>query len=102
MDEYIARPEFTSEIKRIDEENKRQNGRIGALETTVDTVNRLVASIEKLTVQIENMQKQIEQQGKRLERIEQEPADKWKTVIKTVLTVAITAAITYFLSGGGV
>lgn len=101
MDEYITRPEYSVQMQRLDDENARQNHRISALESTVETVNRLVTSIEKLTVQIENMQKQIEQQSNRLERIEQEPAEKWKTVVKTALTVLITAAVTYFLTRGG-
>lgn len=102
MEEYIARPEFNAEIKRIEEENGRQNHRITELEKTVETVNRLVASIERLTEQISNMQRQIERQSTRLERIEQEPADKWRSVVKTAVTVVVSALITYFLTKGGI
>jgi len=48
------------------------------------------------------MQTEQKAQGERLEKIEDKPADNWNTLIKTALTVIVTAAVTWFISHGGI
>lgn len=102
MDEYVTQAEYKERMARLDDENKRQNHRIDKLENIVDAVNNMTASVREMAVSMSAMQKELEKQGKRLEVIEQEPADKWKKVTWTVVTVIITAAVTFFLSRIGV
>ena len=47
------------------------------------------------------MQQEQERQGERLERLEDEPAEKWKTAVKTVITVIVSAVVTYMIAKGG-
>lgn len=98
MDEYVTHAEYDQRIARIDDENTRQNKRLDKLEEIMESIHKLTASVERIAVQIEQMQREIQRQGDRIESIEQEPADKWKAAGKTVLTVLLTAAVTYFLS----
>lgn len=100
-EEYVLRAEYDERMRRIDDENSRQNHRIGKLEDVVQTINELTASVRELAVSMSSMQKELERQGQRLEIIEKEPADKWRTLARTVLTVIVTALITYFLSRAG-
>ena len=98
MEEFVSKAEYDQRIARIDDENTRQNKRIDKLEDIMDSIHKLTASVERIAIQIEQMQKEIQRQGERIETIEQEPADKWKAAGKTVLTVLLTAAVTYFIS----
>ena len=69
MDEnnFIPRKEHEEFAKRQDEENHRQNRRIGELEETVRQIGVLTSSVEKLASTMESMLKEQEKQGKRLE-----------------------------------
>lgn len=101
MEDNITRGEFTAEVKRIDDENNRQNHRIDALEKVVDKINDLAGSIKEMTVSMGSMQKELEKQGQKLDAIEAEPGDNWKALIRTIITVAASAIIGFFLAKGG-
>ena len=100
--DYITRIEFEERGKRIDDENRRQNHRLDKLEKIADQLTDMAASIKAMVVTMQSMQKEQERQGQRLEKIEEKPADNWNTLIKTALTVIVTAAVTWMLSKGGV
>ena len=102
MDEYMPRGECELLIGRVNDENTRQNKRIDKLESVFEKINNLTEAISRLAVSIENMQKELERQGKRLDTIEAEPAENWKHIVKTVLTVLISAAVTYLITRGGI
>lgn len=99
MDE-ITRAEIETLIGRVNDENNRQNHRIDKLEGVVERISQLAEATTKLAASVESMQKEVEKQGKRLETLEAEPAEKWRAVVKTVVTVIVTAFVTYVLSGG--
>lgn len=88
-------------MRRIDDENSRQNHRIGKLEDVFEKINELTLSVREMTTTMASMQQELQKQGKRLEDIEKEPADKWKALKRTVLTVLVTAVLTYLLSTAG-
>lgn len=96
--EYVTQAEYRERMARIEDEDRRQNHRIEKLEGVVETLSDLTASVREMAVSLGAMQKELEKQGKRLELIEDEPADKWHKATWTVVTVLITAAVTYLLS----
>lgn len=101
MDENITRTEFNAEIKRVDEENTRQNHRIQKLEDVVTNINDLTVAVKELAVNMGSMQKELEKQGKRLEAIEAEPGDNWRALVRTIITVAASAIVGFILAKGG-
>ena len=102
MGEDITRGEIEERFHRVEDENNRQNRRLEKLENIMDTINELTASVQLLAVRMEAMQKEMEKQGKRLEVIEQEPADKWKSLTRTIITGVVSALVAYFLAKGGI
>lgn len=96
----ISRGEIEVLFGRVNDENARQNKRLDKLENVVEKINTLAEATTKLAASVESMQKEVEKHGARLEKIEEQPAEQWRAVIKTVITVLVTAAITYLLSGG--
>lgn len=101
MDDNITRLEFSAEIKRVDEENDRQNHRLQKLEDVVTNINDLTVAVKELAVNMGSMQKELEKQGKRLEVIEAEPGDNWKALVRTIITVAASALVGFILAKGG-
>ena len=101
MDEYVSRVEDGERQKRIDDENRRQNHRIDKLETLAEQLADMAASIKVMAVSMQGMQAEQKEQGERLKKIEEEPADKWNSLVKTVITVIATAFVTYLLAKGG-
>lgn len=99
--DYVTRIEFEERGKRIDDENNRQNHRLDKLEKIADQLTDMAASIKTMAVTMQGMQKEQERQGQRLEKIEQEPVDKWNKIVSTVITVIVTAALTWMMSKGG-
>ena len=54
-----------------------------------------------MVVTLQSMQAEQKEQGERLKKIEEEPADKWNKVVGTLITVLVTAAVTWLFSKGG-
>lgn len=98
--EEMTRAEIETLFGRVNDENSRQNKRIDKLENVVEKINTLAEATTKLAASVESMQKEVEKHGARLEKIEEQPAENWRSIVKTVVTVLLTAAITYLLSGG--
>ena len=103
MDEkdYITRFEVDERLKRVDDENNRQNHRIDKLETITDQIADMAASIKAMVVTMQAMQKEQEEQGKRLTDIEKKPADNWNQLVYSLIAMIATAAVTYIITKGG-
>ena len=97
----MSRSEIELLIGRVNDENARQNKRLDKLEEVMEKINNLAESVAKLAISMEQMNKELEKQGTRLEAIEDAPAENWRAVVKTVVTVVVTAFVTYILSKGG-
>jgi len=78
-----------SELKRLADEDDRQNKRIDALEESLKQNSSLMASVEKLAANMESMVKEQERQGKRLETLEKRDGEKWRGVAGYVTTAII-------------
>ena len=101
-EEYVTRPEYSADLKRIEDENNRQNHRIDRLEDVFNKITELTTSVHELAITMSAMQKEQERQGKRLDQIEAEPADAWKKFKWIIVSVIVTAVLTYLLTKGGI
>lgn len=94
--DYISRHEheefrrsMEAENQRLEDENKRQNHRLEALEETVKQVAAISTSVEKLALNMENMLKEQVNQGKRLETLESQDGEMWRKVVGYVATAVV-------------
>lgn len=101
MDEFVRKAEYDERMKRIDDEDHRQNRRIDKLETITDQIADMAASIKAMVVTMQAMKKEQEDQGDRLREIEKKPADNWNNLVYTIVAMVATAAVTYILAKGG-
>ncbi len=98
MDSPITRAEHEEFVKRMEDEDHRQNRRIEILEKSVQQFTSLTASVEKLALNMENMLKEQEAQGKRLEALEDRDGEKWRAMISYVGTTVIGILIGYIFT----
>ena len=94
MAEYIERPEYEEYKEKVDQRIKRVEVRIEEAEGNIKTLTELTSAVKELAINMKGVERELTKQGERLEKIEQEPADTWKTVKRTIITVVITALVT--------
>jgi chromosome segregation ATPase len=89
-----------AELRRIDDENARQNKRIEKLENTMEEIRKISTSVERLAINMENMLSEQKKQGDRLDELEAKPAEAWTTMQRTILTTicgALAGAVAFGL-----
>ena len=80
MSEYIGRAEHGEFVKRMEDEHNRMNKRLMKVEDEVGQITKLTLSVEKLAIGVGNMVEEQKKQGERLEKLEDVPADNWRTL----------------------
>lgn len=95
MENPITRAEHEEFRRRLEEENKRQDTRIGILEDSVRQIDALATSVEKLAVSMQSMLKEQEKQGKRLEALEGRDGEKWRKVMSYIATAIVGIVLGY-------
>lgn len=74
--------------------------RLTKVEEFGDKLSSMAVTMQGMLVTLQTMQAEQLRQGERLRKIEEEPADKWNSAIKTVVTILLTAAVTWLFLGG--
>lgn len=95
MENPITRAEHEEFRRRLEEENKRQDTRIGILEESVRQIGALATSVEKLALSMQSMLKEQEKQGKRLEVLEGRDGEKWRKVMGYITTAIVGVVLGY-------
>lgn len=95
MENPITRAEHEEFRRRLEEENKRQDARIGILEESVQQIGALATSVEKLALSMQSMLKEQEKQGKRLEVLEGRDGEKWRKVMGYIVTAIVGVVLGY-------
>lgn len=79
--------------------------RVDDLEENTNTIHELVISVKELALNIKSMiheqeriAKSQERAFQRIEVLEKKPAKRWESVVTVLITVAVTAIVTYCLS----
>ena len=67
-------------------QTKENTRRIDKLESDTEALKEIAYSVKALAQNMETMTKEQEKQGKRLEALEKQPAERWNSIIKTILT----------------
>ena len=91
MDTPISRAEHEEFRRRMEDEHKRMNHRLGDLEETVHQIGELTASVQSLAQSVEQMAQSQSRQEGRLEELESRDGDTWRKVKWYLLTLAIGA-----------
>lgn len=96
---FVLESICSEHMKRVDDENNRQNHRLENLEAEVKQISELVSSVRVLAVNIEAMNKELAKQGERLEKIEEKPSKRWDSVVTGIITGIVGILIGLLSSG---
>lgn len=101
MDTVITRAEHDEFVKRIEDENHRQNRRLDIIDGKISELMKLTSSIERLATNMESMVKEQEKQGKRLGDLESRDGEMWRKIIGYAVTTIIGIVIGYIFKNLG-
>ncbi|MCD8087795.1 MAG: hypothetical protein LUE22_04300 [Oscillospiraceae bacterium] len=93
MEDYITRAEHNEFVRRMEEEDKRQNARLEKLDGVVDKIQDLTVSVQKLAQSVEAMTKSQAKESERLEELEGRDGEMWRKVIGYLVTTIVGVAI---------
>lgn len=92
--------EWVNEFKqRIEAEEDRQNHRIESLEHKVDKLIETNTAIQLVQQKLDLLSEDVKKIGREVETLKAEPADNWKKAVWIVISIVITAVVTYFVKG---
>ena len=95
VDTPITRAEHNEFVRRVDEENKRQDKRIELLETQTKEITEQNTAIERLATNMEHMLAEQVAQGKRLKVLEDRDGAMWRKIVSYAVTAAIGVIVGY-------
>lgn len=95
----VTEKEFNVTVKRIDEENHRQNERLKNLENGYTIVNQLSIHMERLATNMETMAKELARQGTKLNELEEKPSKRWDLIITSIITGIVGALVGMMMAG---
>lgn len=98
MENFVLKEVFEESLKRMEDENTRQNHRIQTLEGSIGQILNLTASVERLATTMEHMLKEQQDQGERLKVLECRDGDMWRKVVSYMTTAILSIVIGYLAS----
>ncbi|MBN7576028.1 hypothetical protein C1H57_12420 [Clostridium sp. 2-1] len=82
------------QVEESKAERKELSERVGELERKSDVTEE---KFDRLFNAIEAIEKNIEKIANKLEALESKPGQNWNELIKTIIVVGVTAAVTYLI-----
>lgn len=98
MENFVLKEVFEETLKRMEDENTRQNHRIQTLEDSIGQILNLTSSVERLATNMEHMVKEQQEQGERLKVLEARDGDMWRKVVSYSITAVLSIVIGYLAS----
>ena len=98
MENFVLKEVFEETLKRMEDENTRQNNMIQTLEDSIGQILNLTSSVERLATNMEHMVKEQQEQGERLKVLEARDGDMWRKVVSYSITAVLSIVIGYLAS----
>ena len=98
MENYVLKEAYEEHMKRVDDENARQNHRISNLEKAKEQVQNITSAIERLATNMEHMAEEQKDQGNRLKALESKDGEMWRKITSYTLTAIISIILGFVAS----
>ena len=98
MENFVLKEVFEETLKRMEDENTRQNNMIQTLEDSIGQILNLTSSVERLATNMEHRVKEQQEQGERLKVLEARDGDMWRKVVSYSITAVLSIVIGYLAS----
>lgn len=97
--EYLLKAVHDEFANRMNEEDRRQNARLDALERGLQEIGKITTNVEVLAANIQAMTAEIKRQGERIESIEEKPVKRWDAVVTGIIGAIVGAIGAAIMSG---
>ena len=101
-DEYVRKDVHEEFVKRMEEEDNRQNHRITKLELAIESISSIATSVERLATNMEHMVREQARQGEnlndqsdRLRKLEDRDGEIWRKVVSHIVISVVSIVIGY-------
>ena len=98
MDDFLPRDVHDEFAQRMEDEHRRINHRLGKVEETIGEINRLTLSVQSLAESVQRMCAEQERQSERLLTLEGRDGEKWREVVKYLITGVVGAVVGYIMT----
>lgn len=98
MDEFLSTEVHAEFAQRMEDEHRRINRRLEGVESSVKEINRLTLSVQSLAESVQRMCKEQERQSERLQVLESRDGEKWREVVKYLITGVVGAVVGYIMT----
>ena len=96
--DFLPRDVHDEFAQRMEDEHRRINHRLGKVEETIGEINRLTLSVQSLAESVQRMCKEQERQSERLQTLEGRDGEKWREVVKYLITGVVGAVVGYIMT----
>lgn len=90
--------EIAAQFAEHENRIKVSEHRIRDLEESQKQIYDLTISVKELAISVKSMVSEQKEQGERIKKLEEQPAEKWNTLQKTILTSIISTVVGAVLS----
>lgn len=99
---FLPRDVHEEFAQRMEDEHRRINHRLESMEETVGEINRLALSVQSLAQSVQRMCAEQKRQSERLQTLEGRDGEKWRMVVKYILTGLAGALAGYIATRLGI
>ena len=103
--DYLLKSVHEEFMKRVEEENTRQNHRISKLELAIEQISSISTSVERLATNMEYMVKEqarqgenLESQSERIRTLENKDGEMWRKLVSYSLTAILSIILGFIAS----
>lgn len=94
----MTNEEIATTLANHDNRIKVSEHRIADLEQLQKQIYDLTISVKEIAMSVKNMVEEQKEQGDRIKKLEEQPAEKWNTLQKTIITSIVSTLIGAALS----
>lgn len=101
-DEYVRKDVHEEFVKRMEEEDNRQNHRLTKLELAIESISSIATSVERLATNMEHMVREQARQGEnlnnqseRIRKLEDRDGEIWRKVVSHIVISGVSIVIGY-------
>ena len=97
----MTQEEIAVKLEGFDHEIKSLKHRMSEAEKTTKTIHDLAKSVAVLAEQMKTMNQTLNALNEKVEKLEAEPAKKWRFVVEKAIYFVVAAVVGYMLAGMG-
>ena len=85
--------EFAQRLQAVEDQAKRNEGRIKKLEGETNVIHQLATSVAVMAEQMKSMNQKVDTMTEKVSELEGKPAKRWDALVASIISVGVGAVI---------